>query len=74
MAGAGKVFQIFLVLRFFNSDIKPPIQVVDPERFYRSGEKTAKAWEIRNSNIEIRNKYKILMFKCLKQGKQRHKS
>jgi hypothetical protein len=23
----------------FNSDIKPPLPVVDPERFYRSGEK-----------------------------------
>jgi hypothetical protein len=22
-----------------NSDIKPPLPVVDPERFYRSGEK-----------------------------------
>jgi hypothetical protein len=57
-----------------NSDIKPPLQMVDAERFYRPGEKTANPWEIRNSNIEIRNKYKIRMFKCLKQGKQRQQS
>jgi hypothetical protein len=39
-----------------NSDIKPPLPVVDPERSYRSGEKTAKSWEIRNSNIAHRIK------------------
>jgi hypothetical protein len=31
-----------------NSDIKPPLPVVDPERFYLPGEKTAKRLKIRN--------------------------
>jgi len=29
---------------------------------------------MRNTNIEIRNKYEILMFKCLKQEKQKHQA
>jgi hypothetical protein len=57
-----------------NSDIKPPLLVVDPERLYRPEEKTVRLWKIRNPNIEIRNKSEILMFKCLKRGKQTHKA
>jgi len=34
-----------------NSDIKPPLAVVEPERFYRAEEKTAKSGRIRNTNI-----------------------
>jgi hypothetical protein len=30
-----------MVIPELNSDIKPPLLVVDPERFYRSGEKWA---------------------------------
>jgi hypothetical protein len=49
----GAVFA-FIPIQRGNSDIKPPLPVVDPERFYRSGEKTAKLWEIRNSNLNSR--------------------
>jgi hypothetical protein len=36
-----------------NSDIMPPLPVVDAERFYRPREKATKSWKIRNSNIEM---------------------
>ena len=36
-----------------NSDIKPPLLVVDPQRLYRPGEKTVKLWKIRNSNTRL---------------------
>jgi hypothetical protein len=35
-------------LPYFNSDIKPPLLVVDPERFNRPGEKTGRPLKIRN--------------------------
>jgi len=38
---AEQVIQVEILnfVRSDNSDIKPPLPVVDPERFYRSGEK-----------------------------------
>ncbi len=36
------VFIFFMLLAGINSDIKPPLPVVDPKRFYRPGEKSAK--------------------------------
>jgi len=34
-----------------NSGMKPPLPVVDPQRFYRSGEIIAAPWKIRNPNF-----------------------
>jgi len=39
-----------------NSGIKPPLPVVDPQRFYRSGESQKALEKIRNTKLEIRNK------------------
>ena len=46
-----------------NSGIKPPLLVVDPKRFYRSGESQKTLEKIRNPNLEIRISKSETIFK-----------
>jgi hypothetical protein len=44
-------------------DLNPQLIAVDPERFYRSGEKISKKFEARNSKYETNPKSEFPMFK-----------